>query len=272
MRFLARYGSLMLLCAALFATPARAQGPSPDELLNAVGFDQKLGAQVPLDLAFRDEADQPVRLSDVVRDRPTILSLGYYGCPNICSLARDGLADSLKQIPFDAGVQFDVVMVSIDPRDTTANAALKKADELQRYGRPATADGWHFLTGDETAVKPLTDAVGFRYAYDAAQGQYAHATGIVLLTPQGQVSRYLYGIDYQPRDLRLGLVEASANTIGSPVDQLLLRCYHYDPATGRYDVAIITIIRVAGVITVLLLDGLVALLLRRERSGEQVTG
>ena len=261
--------SVLALAACLLALivtmPARAQTGPDDDLLAQVRFDQRLNEQVPLDLVFRDEAGKSVRLADYLGTKPVILTLNYYTCPNLCSLVLNGLADTLRKVTFDVGKQFDIVTVSIDPRDTPATASAKKTTTIERYGRTGAADGWHFLSGEQAAIERLAQAVGLQYAYDAEKDQYAHAAGIVVLTPEGKISRYFYGIEFEPRDLRLGLVEASAGKIGSPVDQLLLRCYRYDPVTARYTVTVMTIVRIAGVATVLILSTFLLGTLRRER-------
>lgn len=236
--------------------------------LRDVGFDQRLNEQVPLDVVFRDEEGRSVRLEQYFGAKPVILALAYYRCQRLCPLVLDGLLSSIRALSFDVGNQFNVVTVSFDPRDTPDLATAKKATYIQRYGRRGAADGWHFLTGEETSIERLARAVGFRYAYDAEKDQYAHATGIIVLTPEGRIARYFYGIEYSPRDLRLGLVEASANKIGSPVDQLLLFCYQYDPATGKYEVIIMNVLRLAGVGTVLALGGFILVMLRRDRAKE----
>jgi len=221
--------------------------PALPPALAGVGIDQKLDRQVPLDLTFRDEAGRTVPLSSFFSGRkPVILALVYYQCPMLCTMILNGVESSLKAVSFDPGRDFEVLSVSFDPKDTPQLAASKKQMYLRRYGRPGTANGWHFLTGDEANIQALTSAVGFRYKYDAASGQFAHASGIMVLTPQGRLSRYLYGVEYAPRDVRLALVEASENKIGSPVDQLLLFCYHYDPATGKYGAIAINFVRFAG--------------------------
>ena len=261
--------TLLALALYLFvlqgAIPARAQTGSGDDVLNQIGFDQKLNAPAPLDLMFRDEAGAPVRLGDYFGTKPVILTLNYYECPNLCPLVLGGLVDALRKITFDVGNQFNIVTVSINPRETPALAAAKKATYLERYGRPDAARGWHFLTGEQAAIDQLAQAVGFRYAYDARQNQYAHAAGIMVLTPQGKIAHYFYGIAFSLRDLRLGLVEAAEGQIGSPVDQLLLRCYRYNPVTGRYTIAIMTIVRIVSVATVLLLDMFLLRMVRRDR-------
>ena len=256
-----------LLCAflLLLAQPARADETRPS-ILTDVGIDQRLNAHVPLDLVFRDETGQPVPLGTYFGQRPVILSLAYYECPMLCTLVLNGLASALKVLPFDAGNQFEVVTVSFNPNDTAALAAAKKQTYMKEYGRPAAAAGWHFLTGDAAAIEQLTRAVGFRYAYDSEHKQFAHAAGIMVLTPQGAIARYFYGVEFSPRDLRLGLVEAADGKIGSPVDQLLLFCFHYDPATGKYGAIAIDAVRLGGIATVLALVSFIIVMLRRDRS------
>lgn len=254
---------LWLFTTLISVSPTYAQQPSPD-LLSEITFEQKLNEQVPLDLMFQDETGQSVQLGDYFGERPVILTLNYYNCPMLCPLVLEELATSLAKIPFTMGDQFNVVTVSIDPRDTPDLAAAAKQRYLRRYGRP-DAEGWHFLTGEEVAIQRLAQVVGFRYAYDAQSDQYAHPAGIIVLTPQGRISRYFYGLDYSPTDLRLSLVEASANKIGSLVDQVLLRCYHYDPITGKYTLAVMNVLRVAGVTTVLILGTVLVVMLRREQ-------
>lgn len=262
------FASLPVLCLAMTEpVPAQVQaaGIRP-QLLKDVGIDQKLDGQAPLNLEFRDEKGNWVRLGDYFRGKPVILSLVYYQCPMLCTQVLNGLLESLKQLPMNVGKEFEVVTVSIDPRDRTVEAQAKQIMYTGLYGRRDAATGWHFLTGRESEIHKLADAVGFRYAYDAESGQYAHASAIMVLTPQGQVSRYFYGVSYAARDLRLGLVEASANRIGSPVDQLLLYCYHYDPNTGKYGVVITNVIRGAGLLTVLAIGLLIFALTRPAHS------
>lgn len=246
------------------ASPALAHEALP-AIFKDVGFDQRLNEAVPQDVVFRDEAGQPVRLGDYLGQKPVILALVYYKCTTLCPMILDGLVRSLHAVSFDIGKQFSILTVSFDPRDTPELAATKRAEYVQRYGRPGAADGWHFLTGDEPSIQRLTKAVGFRYVYDDKTDQYAHAAGILMLTPQGRVARYFYGIDYSPRDLRLGLIEAAANTIGDPIDQVLLYCYHYDPLTGKYGLIVMNVIRLAGLATVLALGAFILVMLRRER-------
>jgi protein SCO1/2 len=232
--------------------------------LRNVALEQKLGAQVPLDVEFRDEAGRTVTLKDYFGRRPLILSLVYYSCQDLCPLTLDGLLRGMRPLSFNMGDQFDVLTVSFDPRDTPALAAAKKNDFLKQYSRPGAEKGWHFLTGDETAIRSLTEAVGFRYNYESENDRFGHATGIILLTPDGKIARYFYGIEFSPRDLRLGLIEASAKKIASPIDQLLLFCYHYDPATGKYSLLVTNMVRLAGIATVLALVAFIAIMLRRD--------
>ncbi len=255
---------LLGIIALIGAATARADNAKVlPPLLQGIGIDQKLNEQIPLDLQFRDEAGKTVRLGDYFGKKPVILSLVYFGCPMLCTMAENSLLHSLQEVKFSAGDQFDVLTVSFDPDDTVDLAAAKKAVYVGLYGRKGAERGWHFLTGDESSIKQLTQAVGFHYRYDAAAKQFVHATGIMILTPQGKIARYFYGIYYPSRDVRLGLVEASANKIGSPVDEVLLFCCRYDPATGKYGVFISRIIQVSGAITILFIGGLILTLSRR---------
>jgi protein SCO1/2 len=230
-------------------------------LLAAVAFEQRLNEPVPLDLAFRDEAGNAVQLGDYLGQKPVILTLNYYECPMLCPVVLEGLVRSLRALSFAIGEQFDVVTVSINPGETAALAAATKARYIRDYGRPNAA-AWHFLTGDEASIRQLTQAVGFSYAYDSGKDRYAHAAGIMVLTPRGRISRYFYGMEFSPRDLRLALVEAAVNTIGSPVDRLLLFCYHYDPATGRYTLVVRRALQLASLATVLSLAGFMVVMFR----------
>lgn len=235
------------------------------EALREVGFDQRIEEQVPLDVRLRDESGNEVRLGDFFGgDKPVILSLAYYSCPMLCGLHLQGLATSLKPLQLDAGKDFTVLTVSFDPRDTAESASAKKKDTLSRYGRTDAEQGWRFLTGDADQVAALTRAVGFRYQYDDKRGEYAHPAGIVLLTPDGRVSRYLFGLEFSPRDLRLGLVETAKGTIGTVIDQVLLFCFHYDPAMGRYSAIALNSVRVGGVLTILGLVAFIGTALRRD--------
>jgi protein SCO1/2 len=234
-------------------------------ILKNVGLDQKLDSQIPLDTMFVDEDGRDVRLGDFFGKRPVVLALVYYECPMLCTQVLNGLIGSIGTINFDAGKEFDVVVVSFDPKETPALAAAKKKAYIERYRRPGAAEGMHFLTGRETSIAPLANAVGFRYVYDPSIDQFAHPAVITVLTPAGHVSRYLFGIEYAPRDLRLALVEASSGHIGTVVDQALLFCYHYDPIEGKYGVAIINLVRLGGLLTVGALGSFILLALRRER-------
>jgi protein SCO1 len=233
-------------------------------LLGKVGIDQKIGQQLPLDSIFRDENGRDVKLGQFFGTRPVVLALAYYECPMLCTQVLNGMTGALKTLSFDAGRDFDVVVVSIDPKDNFRLAADKKVTYLEHYGRPSTAGGWHFLTGTEASIKPLAEAIGFRYAYDPNLKQYAHGAAIYVATPKGVIARYLLGIDFAPRDLRLALVEASNNRLGTMTDQVLLLCYHYDPAVGKYGVAILNSVRVGFIATVAAFLGFVFVSLKRE--------
>jgi protein SCO1/2 len=246
------------------AQAGEAAGAKPG-LLNEVRIDQKLDEQIPLDLPFLDAGARPVTLGQYFGKRPVILALVYYECPMLCTQVLNGLVSSLGVLQFNAGQQFEVVVVSFDPGETPGLARDKKASYLERYNRPGTEVGWHFLTGTEASIAKLADAVGFRYAYDERIDQFAHPAAIMVLTPSGHVSRYFYGIEYAPRDMRLGLVEASQDKIGTVVDQALLLCYHYDPAQGRYGVAVMNLVRLGGVLTLAALGAFVFVALRRDR-------
>jgi len=244
---------------------AWAQTVLPQALQN-VGFDQRLNEQVPLDLSFTDDQGDRVKLRKYFGQKPVVLVLAYFRCPMLCTQVLNGLVQGLRETPFTAGKEFDVVTVSFDPNETTDMAAAKKRTYVHSYGKPESADGWHFLTGDLQSISRLTHTVGFRYAYDAQSDQFAHAAGIVILTPTGKISRYFYDVHYSGRDLRLGLVEASHNQIGSPIDQVLLFCFHYDPTAGKYGATIMNFVRAGGVLTVVALVLMIGLLLRGERA------
>lgn len=231
--------------------------------LNDVDVVQKLDQQIPLDLTFRDETGKQVQLGDYFGKKPVILSLVYYRCPMLCSEVMAGLSGSLKALSFDVGKEFDVITVSFDPNDTPEAATAKKADTVKRYGRPGAADGWHFLTGSQESITALTKAVGFGYQYDPKSGQFSHATAIMIVTPEGKLAQYYYGVEYPPKDLRLGLIQASQNKIGTLADQVLLYCYHYDPMTGKYGAIISRVIQLSGGATVLGLGLFLIILTRR---------
>jgi protein SCO1/2 len=241
--------------------PATAQIP----MLKNVGIDQKPGSVVPADIPFTDESGREVRIGDYFGARPVVLVLAYYECPVLCTQVINGVVSSMLPLTFDAGREFDVVVVSFDPGETPAMAQVKRTDFLKRYGRPGSEAGIHFLTGRESSIAALTQAVGFKYAYDEAIDQWAHPAVVTLLTPRGHVSRYLFGIEFAPRDLRFALIEAADNRIGNVVDQAMLFCYNYDPETGRYGFAIMTAVRIAGLLTLGLLGAFILVTLRRER-------
>ena len=247
-------------------SPARAHDASRPIPLRDVEFDQKLNSQIPLDLSFMDERGVPVQLRQYLGGKPIMLNFVYYKCRDLCPLLLDGIVRTLHSVSFDIGVEFDVLTVSIDPSDTAALAAAQKKDFVGRYGRVGSERGWHFLTGEEAAIRKLAEAVGFHYSFDTKTGDFAHATGIVLLTPAGKTSRYFYGIEFSPRDVRLGLVEAAEGKIGTPIDQLLLFCYHYDPVTGKYGPFVTNLVRLGGLITVIGLAAFILWMLRRERA------
>lgn len=278
----------VLLLLATVTTPLAAQmtgAPSPGyrpqtgtpastmpRALREIGFEQKLDQPLPLDLSFRDEDGRSVRLGEYFGTRPVVLSFVYYDCPMLCTQIVNALASSLRTMDLTAGQEFDVVLVSFDPRETPALAKQKKAEYLQRYGRPEAAGGWHFLTGEEPAIKQITQAAGFRYVWDEDTKQFAHPSGVIVVTPDGRPARYLFGIEYGPRDLRFALMEASKGRIGSAVDQLLLFCYHYDPMTGRYGFVVMRVLRVAGVATVLAIVAFIFFMVRREKRTQHARG
>ena len=257
-----------IICLALLGATASAQ-PSRPIRPGDIGFDQRLDEQVPLDLTFRDESGKIVRLGDYFTRKPVILALVYYQCPMLCNQELNGLVGALKALPFDAGREFEVVVVSFNPRETSELAAAKKETYVRNYARAGAASGWHFLTGDPKPIDGLTQAVGFRYVYDPMLNQYAHASGVVVLTPKGRVARYFYGVEYAPRDLRFGLIEAAEDRIGTPVDQVLLLCYQYDPKTGKYGAAVMKSLRLGGVVTVIGVAALLLALNRKAKRGRQ---
>jgi protein SCO1/2 len=232
--------------------------------LREVGFDQRLGAALPLDATFVDDAGKTVRLGDYFGTKPLLLSLVYYECPMLCNMVLNGVVRSLRVLKFDAGNEFEILTLSFDPEETAELAAAKKKSYVESYGRQGAAAAWHFLTGDAAAIRAVCDSVGFRYTYDAETGEYAHASGIVVVTPDGRISRYFYGVEYAPKDLRLGLIEAADNKIGNVIDQAFLYCFRYDPEAGTYSAVVMNILRVAAAVTVVLVAGLLWILRRRE--------
>jgi protein SCO1/2 len=245
--------------------PAGTSSELVPDILEKVGIDQKLNAQLPLDAVFRDESGRPVRLGDFFGKRPVVLSLVYYECPMLCTQVLNGAVAAFKVMNFTAGNEFDVVTLSFNPKETPAMAAAKKQTYMAKYGRPEAAKGWHFLTGDKAAIDAVAEAVGFRYTFDQASQQYVHASAIMVVTPDGRLSKYFYGIEYPPKDLRLGLIEASGGRIGTPVDQVLLYCYHYDPHSGKYSMVVMNVLRLGGALTVALIVGFIVTMWSRDR-------
>ena len=275
---------LLFLCSqAVPAQMGRPQGASPlysskpyepsaptglPSALKEVGIDQKLNQPLPADAVFKDETGNEVKLGSYFGKRPIVVSLVYYDCPMLCTQVLNGMIASFKTFSLKPGQDFDIISISFDPRETPALAAAKKnvyVNYLPESKRAGANTGWHFLTGDEENIRRVTEAIGFHYRFDQSTNQFAHASAIYVVTPEGKLSHYFYGIEYAPRDLRLGLVEASQNKIGSTVDQLMLYCYHYDPATGKYGAVVMNMIRLGGVITVFCI-GLLLLLLRKRNS------
>lgn len=248
--------------------PALDPASKKPAILEKIGIDQKIGQQLPLDLQFVDERGAVIRLGDYFGTRPVVLALAYYECPMLCTQVLNGMAGALKTLSFDAGKDFEVVVVSINPREGPRLAADKKATYVEHYGRPETAGGWHFLTGTEPAIQTLARAIGFRYAFDENIQQYAHGAAIYVATPKGIVARYLLGIEFPPKDLRFALVEASENRLGTIADRVLLLCYHYDPTTGTYGAAVLRAVRIGGVATVLGFLTFLFISLRQERRTE----
>jgi protein SCO1/2 len=268
---LATIGMTLLASSGRAQSPQAGMTPDPGEpaksrpgLLGKIRIDQRLHEQVPLDIPFTDESGREIRLGELFGRRPVILALVYYECPMLCTQVLNGLVSALGVMNFEAGREFDVIAVSFNPKEGPGLAAQKKANYLERYGRPQTAAGWHFLTGKAESITRLTDAIGFRYEFDPEIQQYAHGAGIEVLTPKGVISKYFYGIEFSARDIRLGLIEASEDRIGTPIDDVLLFCYHYDPATGKYGAAVLRMVRVSGVIFLVALASFITLSLRRD--------
>jgi protein SCO1/2 len=242
----------------IMSPPANVRPPG----LLHVGIEQHLDEQIPADLNFRDETGKPVRLGDYFGKKPMILNLVYYNCPMLCGEVLSGLESAMRVLKFDVGKEYDVLTVSFDPRETPDMATKKKAEFLKRYGRAGADQGWHFLTGPQESIDTLTKAAGFQYQYNPKTGQFAHATAIVLLTPGGKITQYYYGVEYPPKDLRLGLIQASQNKIGTLADQVLLYCYHYDPNTGKYGAIISRVLQLSALATILGLGTLMIVLIR----------
>jgi protein SCO1 len=248
--------------------PATTEPNGLPSALQTVGIEQKLGEQLPLDTVFKDENGDPVKLGNYFSTgRPVILALVYYECPMLCNQVLNGLNGSLKGMNFDAGKDFDVVAISFDARENEKPdlAKNKKASYVEHYGRAGGENGWHFLTGEQASIDAVTKSAGFNYHWDERSNQFAHAGGIMVVTPQGKMSHYLYGIDYAPKDLKFAVMEASENKVGTPSDQLLLYCYHYDPATGKYGLAILNVMRVGGIATLLMMGTMALVFWRRNK-------
>jgi protein SCO1/2 len=266
--------SMLPAVVALLLASASAQilgGPDTKHTkppgLENVGIDQRLNEQVPLDLQFKDEKGNTVQLGKYFREgRPVVINLVYYRCPMLCGEVLNGLAAALKVLKFTPGQEFEVVTLSIDPREGTDLAAAKKDTYIKKVGRPAAAEGWHFLTGEKEQIDALADAIGWHYQYDSRTDQYAHAAGVVLVTPTGKIAQYYYGVEYSARDMRLGIIEASQNKIGTLADEVTLYCFHYDPRTGRYGAVVTNIMRLAGLTTVAVLGSFLIVMFRREGS------
>jgi protein SCO1/2 len=262
----AKHIAAMCVAAILLAAPAsRAQVTMNLPILREVSISQNLNAQVPADLAFRDEDGSPVRLGDFFGRKPIVLSLVYFDCPALCTEVLNGQLHTMRAISLDLGKDFEAVTVSFEPKDTSALAKAKRDVYAGQYGRPGAAEHWHFLTGEAQSINALTQAVGFHYAYDSGARQYAHAAAIMVLTPDGHMSRYFYGVQFSARDLRLGLVEASQGKIGTPTDHALLFCYQYDPVTGKYGLIVMNVVRAGGALTLLALGLFMFVMFRRDR-------
>jgi protein SCO1 len=268
-----QYKWMAILVMLASASLASAQGMSaaprgttqpPPDILKRVGIEQHLNEQLPLELKFRDEIGREVKLGDYFGKRPVVLSMVYYECPMLCGEVLNGEASVFSALKFDIGSEFDVVTVSFDPRETPDLARSKKRTFVNRYGRPGAQEGWHFLTGSQESVTSLTKAVGFNYAWDRDTQQFAHAAAIMVITPEGKIAQYFYGVEYSPKDVRFGLVQASQHKIGNVVDQILLYCYHYDPRTGKYGAIISRVMQIGGLVTVLILGGFLIIMFRLE--------
>jgi protein SCO1/2 len=260
------HAALLLLLSTVAAVSVNAQQATTPAILHNVGITQNLNAQIPPDLVFRDETGKSVRIGDFFGKKPIVLSLVYFDCPALCTEVLNGELRTIKAISLDLGKDFEAVTVSFEPKDTPALAEAKRDVYIGQYGRPGATDHWHFLTGDRQSIDALTNAVGFQYAYDSSIRQYAHAAAILVLTPDGRIDRYFYGVIYPARDVRLGLVEASEGKIGTLTDHALLYCYQYDPMTGRYGVVVMNVLRAAGGLTVLILGIFMIMMFLRERT------
>ncbi|HTR81738.1 MAG TPA: SCO family protein [Bacteroidota bacterium] len=260
---------IMLVCATTVAAQTADQ-QTVSKVFKEVGIDQHLGDSIPLDLTFHDESGAEVKLGEYFHDKPVVLSLVYYNCPMLCKMTLDGMVECFLSMKYIVNKDFDVVTVSFDPSETPEMAADAKQMYLTRYGQKDAASGWHFLTGDASSIKKLTEAVGFHYVYDPKIKQFAHATGVMVLTPEGKLSRYFYGVEYPARDMQFALIDASHREIGSAVDKILLLCYCYDPTTGKYGFIISNVLRASATLTILVMGGGIFLMLRKERKAAKV--
>jgi protein SCO1/2 len=271
-----RTSLLMSLALLAMSSDVRAQAPfipktglvtqnESSNILKEVKFDQHLGVQLSLDTEFRDETGKIVKLGDYFGKRPMVFALVYHECPMLCNVVLNNMVSSLRSLEFTPGVEYDVLTISIAPHETSSLASAKRRGYVTKFQKIETLNHWHFLTGDEPNIRKIASEVGFNYAYDEKSGQYAHASGIMILTPEGKISRYFYGVDYPTRDLRFGIMEASQEKIGSPIAQVLLMCFHYDPTTGKYSLAVMRILQLGGLVTVIGIGMSIATMLRRER-------
>ena len=278
MRAACKFGLAVTLLLA--ATASRAQ-MAPDNvgqpasgmptILQGVNFRPELNAQMPLDAAFKDETGKDVHLRDYLHEqKPVVVAFVYYGCPMMCTQLEQGVVGALRMLSFNPGRDYEVVFVSFDDRDTPQMAAEKKATAMTKFRRPETATGWHFLSGSKESIAALTNAANFHFNFDAKDNLFAHASGMLLLTPGGRISRYFYGVEFPARDLRLGLVDASAGKIGSPVDHVLLYCFQYDPTTAHYSATILGIVRLGGIMTIAAMIVAFFVFRRRERAAAPV--
>jgi protein SCO1/2 len=261
-----------LLTALLLVSAASVQAQPEAQVLQRIGYEQNLDTQLPMDVPFTRHDGETVTFRDLFQGRPVIVAPIYYNCPMLCGLIVNGLLDSIKQITFNPGVEYDIVVFSFDPREGADLAEGNRNVFLEQYGREGVGDGIHFLVGEDSSITQMTAALGFQYEWVPELNDFAHASGVVVATPEGRISRYFYGIMYPPRDVRLGLVEASENKIGSPVDQLLLFCYHYDPTTGKYGLVIHRVVNTAAVLTAVILGTFLTVMLRREKRHMRISG
>jgi len=265
-----RFGAVLILLSMAFTPMAHAQSLTETQLLD-IRFDQKLGGQVSLDLPFHDETGKTVTLGDYFGKKPVILVLGYYQCPMLCTLTFNGMVEGLNDMKWSIGDEFNVVNVSINPNETPELAAAKRKNYLKQYGRPSAAGGWHFLTGNEPEIRKLADEVGFHYAYDPSVHQYAHPSGLVILTADGKISKYFFGVKFSPPELYAALQGASKHDVGSPIERLVLLCFHYSPIKGKYGAIIMTVIRILGAATLAAMAWLFGAMIWRERKRRKLT-